>query len=489
MLPSGAIAFSNLRSTLGPNDLASVSLSQYKPSASGHYSLGISGVTESNLALSAFRGKQKVMTTGWKYHTFAVASTYTFSAGAAGMAGALTAAAQRGGGGAGGVVVMQNGNPITPTSVAVTPGSGITTNIPNSGGGGIGFGAGGGGSGSRPSGASFVSYPATASGANGFAYLNVNGYEYFSQSASDSWTCPVSGQLYLLLMGGGGMGARAYFNPGVTGSGGGAGYLLSQQVTVSAGTVITITVPSLPTSYSPGSATTVTINGTPYIASPGTDAIPSNVTGVASTPGIGSSYGGTPYGISPVYGYSGGSQSTADANAFTAAITGQQIISYFADFPNWFSSITPNQTGIITDMSSIAAATANVYTANTSQGTFSATWVGYFYAPTTGTYTFTITSDDAAYLWVGSAATTGYTTANATINNGGSHGMVAVSGTASLTAGTLTPLRIQYGNGGGGYDFTMSFSGPGIGTTTNFSGYIYQSNGSNASYSILSSSG
>lgn len=101
-------------------------------------------------------------------------------------------------------------------------------------------------------------------------------------------------------------------------------------------------------------------------------------------------------------------------------------------------------------------------------------WRGYFLAPTTGSYTFYTATDDASYLWLGSNASTGYSTTNAIVQNGGLHGTVTVtSANQSLVAGQYYPLRIQYGNSGGSGAVTFGFAGPSIASTTNGTGYYF----------------
>jgi hypothetical protein len=102
--------------------------------------------------------------------------------------------------------------------------------------------------------------------------------------------------------------------------------------------------------------------------------------------------------------------------------------------------------------------------------------IGYFLAPTTGTYTFYTSSDDGSGVWIGdiAAASSGRTTANAVLNNnlGGGQGDTKRSGTISLTGGTWYPIRIVHEEGGGGDNLTFSWAGPGIGETTSLSTYF-----------------
>jgi hypothetical protein len=136
---------------------------------------------------------------------------------------------------------------------------------------------------------------------------------------------------------------------------------------------------------------------------------------------------------------------------------------YFADNVNWFATATQ--------------VAADVNTSPITDGDhgelFSIQWLGYFLATTTETYTFFTTSDDASYLWVGATALSGFTTANATVNNGGLHGAVEQSGTAALIAGTYYPIRIQFGENTGGDVMEVRISTPTIAKTTDLSANIF----------------
>ena len=85
---------------------------------------------------------------------------------------------------------------------------------------------------------------------------------------------------------------------------------------------------------------------------------------------------------------------------------------------------------------------------------------------------FYTSSDDASYLWIGPNALSGFTAANALVNNGGLHGMVEKSRTISLIAGQFYPVRIQFGEQGGGDNMIVSFSNPVLAKTTNGAGYF-----------------
>ena len=99
-------------------------------------------------------------------------------------------------------------------------------------------------------------------------------------------------------------------------------------------------------------------------------------------------------------------------------------------------------------------------------------WVGYFLAPTTGIYNFSLNSDDGSYFWIGNNAVSGYTTGNANVFATFNTGTVT-SGNIQLTAGTYYPVRVLYGNGTGAAYITLSFSGPGIASTSDGTGYFF----------------
>jgi hypothetical protein len=120
---------------------------------------------------------------------------------------------------------------------------------------------------------------------------------------------------------------------------------------------------------------------------------------------------------------------------------------YYNDNVNWFATAT--QTAAVAD-STLAIAETPTDT--------SIQWLGYFVPATTETYTFYTSSDDASYLWIGATAITGFTTGNALVNNGGSHGVETASGSIALSAGVRYAIRIQTGNGGGPGSHATYFS-------------------------------
>ena len=116
------------------------------------------------------------------------------------------------------------------------------------------------------------------------------------------------------------------------------------------------------------------------------------------------------------------------------------------DLPN-FSTLTPVMSGNM----------PNVSIANATQTTnFGYIWTGYIHIPVAGTYTFQTSSDDGSALWFNTLTPT--STATATVNNDGAHGVVSVNSTPlKLQAGTY-PITIEYFQAGGGFSMAVSWS-------------------------------
>ena len=144
---------------------------------------------------------------------------------------------------------------------------------------------------------------------------------------------------------------------------------------------------------------------------------------------------------------------------------------YFADSVSFFATATPTTYG---SNPATSVQTTAISEAATDDGSnFSVQWLGYFKPTTTETYTFFTNSDDASYMWIGANALSGFTTANAIVNNGGTHANQERSGTASLTAEVYYPVRMQFGENGGGDVFGFNYSTPTITKTTNVTGLVF----------------
>jgi hypothetical protein len=156
---------------------------------------------------------------------------------------------------------------------------------------------------------------------------------------------------------------------------------------------------------------------------------------------------------------------TRNLSPYVAGLYRTTYSGYFADNVNFFATATATattvQTAVIEDP--ISEGGEN----------FSMQWLGYFVPATTETYTFYLSSDDASYMWIGNNAVSGFSTSNATVNNGGLHGPVEFSGTAALTAGVYYPIRVQYGENSGGDVLTFNYSTATISKTTNVTGRVF----------------
>ena len=175
--------------------------------------------------------------------------------------------------------------------------------------------------------------------------------------------------------------------------------------------------------------------------------------------------------INPGIVFSGGIKILEQPVPYVAGLFKTTYAGYFADVPSFFATATPTTYG--TNPSTSVQTTAITEAASDDGSNFSCQWLGYFLPSTTETYTFFTSSDDASYVWVGSNAITGFTTANAIVNNGGAHGNQERSGTISLTAGVYYPIRIQFGEAGGGDVMTFNYSTSTITKTTNVTGRVF----------------
>lgn len=140
-----------------------------------------------------------------------------------------------------------------------------------------------------------------------------------------------------------------------------------------------------------------------------------------------------------------------------------------------FSAANLIVSGIASNLTDINTATNN-YNLNGINGgsTFSTVHYGKFLCTVTGTWTWSLNADDAAYLWLGSVADSGYTTTNTTVKYPGLHGMSGpITGTISMTAGVYYPIRIMFGQNGGGSGLQVGFTPPGGSIITNGYGYYH----------------
>ena len=114
---------------------------------------------------------------------------------------------------------------------------------------------------------------------------------------------------------------------------------------------------------------------------------------------------------------------------------------YFDGDYTWFDTQTPASEGEVNNFSVDDVMDTNI----------SVQWLGYFRAPHTAMYTFSLDSDDISYFWLGDKAITNYNDANSDVSSEAGSGEFLTEPIA-LEAGQYYPIRVQYGNGvGSGY--------------------------------------
>ncbi|TVT41756.1 T9SS type A sorting domain-containing protein [Hymenobacter setariae] len=134
---------------------------------------------------------------------------------------------------------------------------------------------------------------------------------------------------------------------------------------------------------------------------------------------------------------------------------------YFYDQASFFTTNTPAiRNRPVEQLNFAEAEDDNFYVGNVATyyapnrpDEFSARFQGQLYVTTTGSYTFYLGSDDAAYLWLDNNPQP------IAFNKGDSFPYREVTSTWTLTAGLHT-LRVDYGEHGGSQGLVLQYSGP-----------------------------
>jgi hypothetical protein len=114
--------------------------------------------------------------------------------------------------------------------------------------------------------------------------------------------------------------------------------------------------------------------------------------------------------------------------------------------------------------------TANNFTIASIAENTTVLYTGYLLGTYTGNWTFTLTSDDGAYLWIGANAVSGYTTGNANaVSTYNTTGTVTVA----ITDGEYYPIRLLYGNGPAGGGLNLTYAHTGQSATSDFTGKLF----------------
>jgi hypothetical protein len=163
---------------------------------------------------------------------------------------------------------------------------------------------------------------------------------------------------------------------------------------------------------------------------------------------------------------------------YSAGLFKTTYAGYHNENPAFFATATPTAYGA---NPATSVQTTTISEPSSDDGSnFSCQWLGYFKPTTTETHTFFLTSDDGSYMWIGANALSGFTAANSNINNGGAHGPVEVSASFSMAAGLYYPIRLQFGEIGGGDVFTFNYSTPTITKTTTVTGKVFYNPSTNS---------
>lgn len=136
---------------------------------------------------------------------------------------------------------------------------------------------------------------------------------------------------------------------------------------------------------------------------------------------------------------------------------------YFNDDPKYFLNATAVSSGQVTDFTSISSATNNSMAPSDAPNTTnlqSVEWFGYFIPPSSGNWTFGLTTADSGVIWVGANAEYDYNKTNSFVNNSGLHDVKYTEKISNFKKNTHYPLRIQYGHHSGNYNFQLSIKDP-----------------------------
>jgi hypothetical protein len=143
---------------------------------------------------------------------------------------------------------------------------------------------------------------------------------------------------------------------------------------------------------------------------------------------------------------------TPKAASLVPGLVRAEYDGYFNDEPGWFESRKP--TGSLTLVSEISFEGQR-------QDRFSHEYTGYVTADVDGLWTFRLTSDDAAYLWLGEKAVAGYDYRNALLALPGIHAPATAGVAVLLRKGERYALRLQYGDNTAFEKLQLAFRRPG----------------------------
>ncbi|KAF3922388.1 hypothetical protein AA313_de0203387 [Arthrobotrys entomopaga] len=125
--------------------------------------------------------------------------------------------------------------------------------------------------------------------------------------------------------------------------------------------------------------------------------------------------------------------------------------------PDVFKTVTPLETKSTNMIGFDSSSTSQPYGLNTSSSTYVLNQRGFFYAPYTQIYTFTLSNvDDVVQIWISDKARIDWDSTNPDLSIFSTDTISSKTFSVQLSAGTYLPIRIMYGNGGGLGSFTLT---------------------------------
>lgn len=171
-------------------------------------------------------------------------------------------------------------------------------------------------------------------------------------------------------------------------------------------------------------------------------------------------------------------------NKKTPGLKFKIVKGYFNDNVKYF--LDPNNdiqdsraTGISTNFTNLQESTNKtglIETFNTDRWgghAYSVEWYGILIPDYSGIWRFGLNSDDASFLWLGNKAINTYTIENCDINNRSLHGMQYKYVDINLIAGSIYPIRIQFGENYGGHNCIFTIVPPQDPAVNNYYNVLY----------------
>lgn len=152
-----------------------------------------------------------------------------------------------------------------------------------------------------------------------------------------------------------------------------------------------------------------------------------------------------------------GNVSTTTPSNLKNGLTFRLYRGYMNDDINFFKSAPLIIQGITNESSTLSSVSSSTNgSANERSTLISIEWVGYLKTNVSGIYTFSLSSDDCSYMWIGDVAISSYTKTNTFNSNPGLHSLVTVKNTITLNSDAYYPVRIQFGQKYGGSRFSLT---------------------------------